>query len=509
MHLIYKVCRADNPGALWNDFRSDVEIEPRSYDKVQEDALAELELFLGAGKTVDLNHHHDDIRGASQLWTAAEKGHVAVVQKLLQQPDIDPNQVRTKTQTTPLYIAAYHGHVDVVKLLLGHKGVKVNSGNISSEMSPLNKAVQLGREEVVGALLRAKDIDVNQAFMFTGVSPLIKACEMGHEYIVELLLASSNIDVNYALHDGSTALSVATHKGQDKIRNMLLAHSRTDSSAANVQSQLISAAVEGKGLVEAEISGDDNTISCNETTPVLAAASDAIFGQEAAVLSAAVEDKGSVEVLVSGPPLNPNVASFEQTMEKALRDALKIQSLHHSKLLAIATQLSAAVEIKEHVLGSRAFPPCFVGSEAVGALIALDHADTTEEAEFLVDQLVDANLMQQIIGSNGFENQQQSFFVFSNVITATSTSCDVGSSSSAATEENQVRPPVPTSEVPPLQKAKSKAFKLSSIDRTLDSSRIEQGLLERWSSEVPAVNSGGTKELRPKLTKSKTFKTLL
>jgi hypothetical protein len=457
MHLLYKVCRADNPEALWNDFRSDAKIETRSYDVVQKDALAELESCLETGDTVDLNHHHGDIRGATQLWTAAEKGHLAVVQNILQQPNIDPNQVRTKTRTTPLYIAAYHGHVEVVKSILAHPRVNVNSGNVSSEMSPLNKAVQLGREEVVKVLLRAKDIDVNQAIMSTGVSPLIKACEMGHEYIVELLLASSDIDVNYTLHDGSTALSVATHKGQDKIRDMLLAHPRIDSSAVNMQPQLI-AAVGSKGPAEAGISSGDNTRSCDENAPVVAGASDAIFGQGAA----AVDNREPAGVVLSGPSLNPDAARFQHPMEKAIRAALEIQRLHHSRLLAIATQLGAAVEIKERALGSRSCPPCFVGSEAVEVLIALGHADTIKEAEILGDQLAGANLTKQIVGVNGFRNQEQLFYVFSDLVASSratvSLSCDVGSSS-AAPEGSQVRPSGPTSEVP---KVKSKAFKLSS-----------------------------------------------
>jgi ankyrin repeat protein len=231
MHLIYKVCRADNPEALWNDFRSNGNIEMRSYDAVQEDALNEL----------NLNMNHDDHRGTTRLWTAAEQGHVLVVQKILQQPSIDPNQVRTKTQTTPLFIAAYRGHQQVM----------VNSGSISTGMSPLNEAVQHGREEVVEVLLRAKDIDVNQTVMSAGerVSPLIKACEMGHEHIVKLLLASSDINVNFALRNGSTALSIATHRGQDKIKKMLLAHPQIDSSTANVQPQR-SAAGEDQGMDE-------------------------------------------------------------------------------------------------------------------------------------------------------------------------------------------------------------------------------------------------------------------
>jgi ankyrin repeat protein len=450
---------------LWNDFRSNVQIEPRSYDEVQKDALAELDSLLETGKTVGLNGHNDDPRGATLLWKAAEQGHAAVVEKLLQQPNIDPNQVRTKTQTTPLYIAAYHGHVKVLKLILSHPRVKVNSGNVGSEMSPLNKAVQLGREEIVKVLLRVKDIDVNKAIMSTGVSPLIKACEMGHEYIVELLLASSDIDVNYALHDGTTALSVATLKGQDKIRDMLLAHPRIDNSAVNAQPQS-SSAVEGKGPVEAGTRGGDNTSSCDENAPVLTVASCATFEQGAAMFEP------------------ENVFSA-------------------SELLAIATQLSTTVEIKERTLPSQACPPCFVGSDAVVALILLEHVDTSAEAEILGGELIRANMIKPVAGGHGFRNQEQLFYVF----------CDLSifsgnaGSSSAAPENTQVRPPASTSEVPavdlgfmtsPGLKIKSKVFKLPSINRTLESSLRERDALESFSSEVPAVNVGGMKGPRPK-----------
>jgi ankyrin repeat protein len=458
MHLLYKVCRADNPEALWNDFRSDVKIEPRSYDEVQKDALAELESLLETGKTVDLNGHNDDPRGATLLWKAAEQGHAAVVEKLLQQPNIDPNQVRTQTKTTPLHIAVHHGHVEIVKAILGHQQVEVNSGNIGTQMSPLNDAVQLGREEVVEVLLGAKDIDVNHTVMSTGVSPLIEACELNHEHIAKLLLASRDIEVNHAHNNGSTALSIATHKNQDEIRKMLLAHPGIDSSTANLQPQS-RADVEGKGPVEAGTGVGDNTSSCGENAPVLTAALDATSEQGTAVFK------------------TENVFSA-------------------SELLAIATQLSTKVEIKERALPSRACPPCFVGSEAVMALIELDYVDTSAEAELLGGELIRANMIKPVVGEHGFKNQQQLFYVFSDLGIFSS---DVGSSS-AASEDTQVRPPASTSEVPAVHvggtkelrpKVESKTFKLSSIDRNLESSLKEQALLEKLSAEVPAANVGG------------------
>jgi hypothetical protein len=214
MHLIYKLCRADDPEALHNDFRVNADTETRSFDAVQSDALQEYEI-------------HDSIQNqeTTQLWVAAEQGHEETAQKILRSHNIDPNKVHDGTQTTPLYIAAYHGHVEIVKALLSHSKIQVNRGKLDTATSPLFAATQEGREEVVRALLSADGLDVNQTTE-DGVSPLCEACELGHEFIVKLILGVAGVDASRKTTDGETALSLAARHGHTKAIESIVLHSR-------------------------------------------------------------------------------------------------------------------------------------------------------------------------------------------------------------------------------------------------------------------------------------------
>ena len=159
----YKVCRADNPIALCNDFKVETSVEDRSYDEVQQDALADVRRFL---KSNDVNLQQSSKGGATCLWEAAELGNIGAVRAILQHPGVDPNKVRLESNTTPLFIAAYHGHKEVVKELLRHRDIQVNIGAVESSISPLYMAVQEGREGVVKALLRCKNIDVKLKLLY-------------------------------------------------------------------------------------------------------------------------------------------------------------------------------------------------------------------------------------------------------------------------------------------------------------------------------------------------------
>jgi ankyrin repeat protein len=214
MHLIYKVCRAEDPEALHSDFRVNAETETRSFNDVQSDALQEQEI-------------HDSFQNGetTQLWIAAEQGHEETARKILRNHDIDPNKVHDGTQTSPLYIAAYHGHVEIVKALLRHSKIQVNRGKLDTATSPLFAATQEGREEVVRALVSANGVDVNQTTE-DGVSPLCEACELGHEFIVDLILGVDGVDTRHKLADGATALSLAARHGYVKAIESIVAHSR-------------------------------------------------------------------------------------------------------------------------------------------------------------------------------------------------------------------------------------------------------------------------------------------
>jgi ankyrin repeat protein len=218
MHLLYKICRAENPEALYSDFRYIVAPEARSFEQVQSDALVDMKAYVA--QTNDINRQHKELKGATRLWKASEQGHAEAVREILQHPNVDPNKTRSETQATPLYIASYHGHRDVVKALLGHPKIQVNLGTIDKHASPLFAAVQQGHEEVVEALLEVTAVDVNQPTT-EGITPLFMACSHGHEHISKILLSMDSINVERKLQDGTTALILAENQGHLKIMEMI------------------------------------------------------------------------------------------------------------------------------------------------------------------------------------------------------------------------------------------------------------------------------------------------
>ena len=153
-----------------------------SFDAMQNDALERMRLSLMSAS--DVNHHFEDLEGATQLWKAAELGSHLAVEEILQHPNIDPNTTHKGTGSTPLYIASYFGHERAVKALLRHPSIQVNRGK--GETTPLFVAAQEGREGVVRMLLGCKDVDVEKAST-KGITPTRVASEFGHEYIYDLL----------------------------------------------------------------------------------------------------------------------------------------------------------------------------------------------------------------------------------------------------------------------------------------------------------------------------------
>jgi len=195
MHLLYKVCRAENPTQLSRDFLVQNDPETRSFEEVQADALNEMKSFLA--ETNNVNFQSRDIGGATQLWKAAEQGHELAVREILQHPKTDPNVPHSETKTTPLCVAAFYGHVEVVREILRHPAVRVNDGQIRQKRSSLFMAAQGGREGVVRELLGAKGVDINHADT-EGVTAIRIAGSQGHEHVVALLHAASGISSSCA-----------------------------------------------------------------------------------------------------------------------------------------------------------------------------------------------------------------------------------------------------------------------------------------------------------------------
>jgi ankyrin repeat protein len=91
------------------------------------------------------------------LYSAAERRNTAIVEYLLQLPDIQVNCAHGYMKTTPLHNAARAGHIDVAKLLLSHPATSLNAVDRYGKTS-LYYAAIAGRREMVALLLSQKQI---------------------------------------------------------------------------------------------------------------------------------------------------------------------------------------------------------------------------------------------------------------------------------------------------------------------------------------------------------------
>lgn len=174
---------------------------------IQKGQTAILEKLL-AQKTMDPNQALHE--GVTPLILAVQNKDIASIKLLLAHPAVDPNQAE-KTGMTPLYLAAENGLSAIVKLLL-EKGADphlvAENGN-----SPLFMAAKHGHLRCAELLL-AYGTDPDQAM------PLVVAAQNGYFRIMELLLAKGanpNLDKK-----GYTALFAAVQNGHVKIAKFLL-----------------------------------------------------------------------------------------------------------------------------------------------------------------------------------------------------------------------------------------------------------------------------------------------
>lgn len=96
--------------------------------------------------------------GQTPLSRAAEGGHVAIVQLLLEQEGVDANS-KDRNDWTPLPWASEKGHKAVAKLLLKHGGVDTNSKD-KKGATPLSRAASRGQTAVV-QLLNQEGVDAD------------------------------------------------------------------------------------------------------------------------------------------------------------------------------------------------------------------------------------------------------------------------------------------------------------------------------------------------------------
>jgi ankyrin repeat protein len=124
----------------------------------------------------------DYLMQQTPLCAAADKGHEAIVQLLLEKgAEID---WKDRRGCTPLTISAVRGHVAVVKLLLKH-GAEADPRDFIGR-TPLSFAAERGNNTLVKILLK-EQVAINSIDVY-GLTPLMHACRQGYTAVAKLLL---------------------------------------------------------------------------------------------------------------------------------------------------------------------------------------------------------------------------------------------------------------------------------------------------------------------------------
>ena len=197
--------------------------------------LETLEILLAHGsEDPNKTDRISSFDGGKALTVAAEKGHLGVVQRLLNCKTVDPNfSDEDRYARTPLYLAAESGAIPVIEILLAWKEIEPDKRSSEGRTALLIAAI-LGHSIVVQRLLQGNDVDPN-AKDNKGTSALLEALNWpgrdDREDTVRSLLSCSSIDVNIRDNEGTTSLIRAATLESPRILKMLLSRHGIDVNA--------------------------------------------------------------------------------------------------------------------------------------------------------------------------------------------------------------------------------------------------------------------------------------
>jgi hypothetical protein len=153
----------------------------------------------GLPKFIQLLRQHDLARALEcEIVLAAEKGHLDMVQSLIEQ-GVNPN-AWIEPLGTPLVAAAGSGHTGVMTFLLSLEEVNPNRGD-----TPLMKAIRVRSAEAVALLLNVELLENRRVILDAGYqiasiserwysNPLHLACRLSYEDMAQMLLRQTFID---------------------------------------------------------------------------------------------------------------------------------------------------------------------------------------------------------------------------------------------------------------------------------------------------------------------------
>ena len=159
-----------------------------------------------------------DFSGCGPLIWAAQNGHEAVVEILLGQGEVNPDELDIFVQT-PLSCAPRMGHEGVVKMLLERKEVNPDKPDKWGQ-TPLSYAALCGTEGMVKVVLGREEVNPDKPDN-DGQTPLSWASSYGHEGVVKILLEREEVNPDKPDQFGQTPLSLATRNGHERVVALL------------------------------------------------------------------------------------------------------------------------------------------------------------------------------------------------------------------------------------------------------------------------------------------------